>query len=159
VVVAASVAVHLTSRGYSVRLVTAAGEDPATTWQSDDADVTAGRLLEALAMVEPLSNPTLETGWLREQGAGSLTVAVVGGLTGPDLTVLRRVQHHPGVALAVALDVDAWGVAKTPTGGATGWLLQQGWRAVGLTPQDRIDTAWQALGVVRGVRGVARAHP
>jgi uncharacterized protein (DUF58 family) len=159
VVVAASIAVHLTRRGYSVRLVTAAGEDPATTWQSDDAEVSAGRLLEGLAMVQPIPNPTLETAWLREQGAGSLTVAVVGGLTGPDLSVLRRVQHHAGAALAVALDVEAWGATKQPTGGATGWLLQQGWRAVGLTPQDRIDTAWQELGVVRGVRGVARAHP
>jgi uncharacterized protein (DUF58 family) len=159
VVVAASVAAHLTSRGYAVRLVTASGEDPATSWQRDEADVSAGRLLEALAMVQPVSATSLETSWLREQGAGSLTVAVVGALTGPDLMVMRRIQHHAGAALAVALDVDAWGATKLPTGGSTGWLLQQGWRAVGLTPEARIDGAWQELGVVRGVRGVARAHP
>jgi uncharacterized protein (DUF58 family) len=158
IVVAASVAVHLNGRGYTVRLVTAAGEDPATSWQHDDTEVTAGRLLEALAMIEPLPNTTLETGWLREQGAGALTVAIVGGLSGPDLSVMRRVQHHAGTSLAVALDVDAWGVTRLPGGGATGWLLQQGWRAVGLTPEDRIDRAWQELGAVRGVRGVARAH-
>ena len=159
IVVAASVAIHLTSRGYTVRLVTATGEDPATSWQHADTEVTAGRLLEALAMVESLPNTTLETGWLREQGAGALTVAVVGGLSGPDLSVMRRVQHHAGTSLAVALDVDAWGATRLPGGGATGWLLQQGWRAVGLTPDDRIDGAWQKLGAVRGVRGVARAHP
>jgi uncharacterized protein (DUF58 family) len=158
VVVAASVAMHLSSRGYTVRLVTAGGEDPATSWQHDDTEVTAGRLLEALAMVEPLPNITVETGWLREHGDGALTVAVVGGLSGPDLSVMRRIQHHAGTSLAVALDVDAWGVTRLPSGGATGWLLQQGWRAVGLTPEDRIDRVWQELGAVRGVRGAARAH-
>ena len=158
IVVAASVAVHLNSRGYTVRLVTAAGEDPATSWQHDDTEVTAGRLLEALAMIEPLSNTNLETGWLREHGAGALTVAIVGGLSGPDLSVMRRLQHHAGTSLAVSLDVDAWGATRQPSGGATGWLLQQGWRAVGLTPEDRVDRAWQELGAVRGVRGVARAH-
>jgi len=156
--VAASVAMHLAGRGYTVRLVTAGGEDPATSWQRDDTEVTAGRLLEALAMIEPLPNTTLDTGWLRDQGAGALTMAVLGGLSGPDLAVMRRVQHHAGASLAIALDVDAWGVTKLPSGGATGWLLQQGWRAVSLTPDDRIDRAWQDLGAVRGARGVARAH-
>jgi uncharacterized protein (DUF58 family) len=158
VVVAASVAVHLSSRGYTVRLVTAAGEDPATSWQHDDAEVTSGRLLEALAMVEPLSATTLDAGWLREHGTGALTVAVLGGVSGPDLAVLRRVQHHAGASLAVGLDVDAWGASRLPTGGASGWLLQQGWRAVALAPDDRIDRAWQELGAVRGARGLARAH-
>jgi uncharacterized protein (DUF58 family) len=159
VTVAASVAVHLSSRGYTVRLVTAAGEDHATSWQQDDTEVTAGRLLEALAMVEPLPTTTLDTAWLREQGAGALTVAVVGGLSGPDLSVMRRIQHHAGAALAVALDVDAWGATRQPSGGATGWLLQQGWRAIGLTPDDRIERTWQQLGAVRGLRSVVRAHP
>jgi uncharacterized protein (DUF58 family) len=158
VTVAASVAVHLSSRGYTVRLVTAGGEDPGTSWRHDDAELTAGRLLESLAMVEPLSSPTLDTAWLRDQGSGALTVAVVGGLSGPDLLVMRRVQHHAGTALAIALDVDAWGATRLPSGGAEGWLLQQGWRAVGLTPEDRIDRSWQRLGAVRGARGVARAH-
>jgi hypothetical protein len=72
---------------------------------------------------------------------------------------MRRVQHHAGASLAIALDVDAWGATRLPSGGMSGWLLQQGWRAVGLTPDDRIDRAWQELGVVRGTRGVARAHP
>ena len=159
VTVAASVAVHLTNRGYTVRLVTAAGEDPVTSWQRDDAEVSAGRLLEGLAMVQPLASTTLDTAWLREHGAGALTVAVLGGLSGPDLSVLRRVQHHAGASLAIALDVDAWGATRLPSGGATAWLLQQGWRAVGLTPDDRIERTWQELGAVRGLRSVARAHP
>jgi hypothetical protein len=72
---------------------------------------------------------------------------------------MRRVQHHAGASLALALDVDAWGATHLPTGGALGWLLSQGWRAVALTPDDRIDRVWQQLGAVRGGRAVTRAHP
>jgi uncharacterized protein (DUF58 family) len=154
---AASAAVHLSRRGYHVRLVTAGGADASSSWQQDEADVTTGRLLESLAMVQPLASTTLDTRWLGELGTGSLTVAVVGGLSGPDLAVMRRIQHHAGTALAVALDVDAWGANHRPTGGAAGWLLQQGWRTVTLLPEDRLEQAWQELGATRGARGVAHA--
>lgn len=145
--VAASVALHLSSRGYTVRLVTAAGEHPDTAWHNRNAAVSTGRLLESLAMVEPVAATALDTGWLGEQGSGALTVAVVGGLAGPDLAVLRRVQHHAGLALAFALDVEAWGASRTGTGGATGWLAQQGWRTTTLLPDDRLERAWQQLGL------------
>lgn len=155
VVVAASAAVHLSRRGYSVRLVTATGEDPTTAWHSRDADVTTSQLLEALAMVQPDPATTLDTSWLGEHGTGGVTVAVVGGIVGPDLPILRRIQHHSDLALAIALDVEAWGASRTGSGGAAPILLQQGWRATSLLPDDRIEQAWQALGT-RGQASAAR---
>lgn len=139
---AASVGLHLASLGYTVRLVTAAGEQP-----------QSARLLEQLAMVEPVAATSLDTRWLGEQGSGALTVAVLGGLAAPDLVALRRIHHHAGTALALALDVDAWGSSHTGTGSAAGWLLQQGWRAASVLPEDRLEQAWRALGVSRSTHG------
>lgn len=157
VVAAASVAAHLSRRGYAVRLVTASGEEPASAWHSRDADVAAGQLLEALAMVRPEPTVSLEAGWLGEHGSGGVTVAVLGSVAGTDLPVLRRMLHHSGLALAMALDVDAWGPTQLGSGGSTGLLLQQGWRAATVLPDTRIDQAWQALGS-RGPRGRGRDH-
>ena len=39
---AASIAVHLSQRGFTVRLVTAAGEDPNNAWHYRDADLNTG---------------------------------------------------------------------------------------------------------------------
>ena len=55
---AASIAVHLSKRGFTVRLVTAAGEDTASDWHARDADLNTGPLLEALAVVQPLPRPS-----------------------------------------------------------------------------------------------------
>ncbi len=61
------------------------------------------------------------------------------------MPVLRRMHHHTGSAVAVALDVDAWASSGPTDGGATPVLAQQGWRAVPLGPRDRLETAWQEL--------------
>lgn len=143
---AASIAVHLSHRGFTVRLVTAAGEDPASSWHYRDADLNTGPLLEALAVVQPVQAARFDTGWMTEQGHGGLTVAVLGGIEAMDVPVLRRMQHHAGSSLAVALDVEAWVSADGGNGGATPVLAQQGWRAVALRPRDRLDAVWQELG-------------
>jgi len=59
--VAASVAVHLSQRGYAVRLVTAAGEEPGTAWHSRAAEVNTAPLLEALAVVEAERSSHIDT--------------------------------------------------------------------------------------------------
>jgi uncharacterized protein (DUF58 family) len=143
---AASIAVHLSHRGFTVRLVTAAGEDPSSAWHFRDADLNTGPLLEALAVVQPLQAAAIDTGWLTEHGSGGLTVAVLGGVEAGDVPVLRRMQHHAGSALAIALDVEAWISSGAAPGGATPVLAQQGWRAVPLRPRDRLETVWQDLG-------------
>ncbi|MBZ5736803.1 DUF58 domain-containing protein [Nocardioides mangrovi] len=141
---AASIAVHLTRRGFAVRLVTATGEEPGSAWHLRGADLNAGPLLEALAVVQPVHQARLETGWLAEGAHGGLTVAVFGGVEPVDLPVLRRMQHHAASAMAVAVDVDAW-VGAAPGAAATRLLGQQGWRAVALHPRDRLDAVWQEL--------------
>ncbi len=97
---AASIAVHLSHRGFAVRLVTATGEDPSSSWHVRSADLNTGPLLEALAVVQPTEQTRLDTGWLTEGSHGGLTVAVFGAVAPTDLPVLRRMQHQAGSALA-----------------------------------------------------------
>ncbi|WP_309649406.1 DUF58 domain-containing protein [Nocardioides sp.] len=143
---AASIAVHLSHRGFTVRLVTASGEDTASSWHQRDADLNTGPLLEALAVVQPEPAIQLDTSWLGEQTNGGLTVAVLGSLEAMDVPALRRMQHHTTSALAIALDVDAWATPSRGPGSAAPVLTQQGWRTVTLGPRDRLDAVWQDLG-------------
>jgi len=143
---AASIAVHLSHRGFTVRLVTATGEDPASAWHFRDADLNTGPLLEALAVVQAVHQPQLDTSWLAEGGHGGLTVAVFGSIDAIDVPVLRRMRLHATSALAIALDVEAWASSSGGQGEATYVLAQQGWRAVPLRPRDRLDGTWQELG-------------
>jgi uncharacterized protein (DUF58 family) len=145
---AASIAVHLSHRGFMVRLVTASGEDTTGAWHFRDADLNTGPLLEALALVVPAQQSRLDTSWLSEPTGGGLTVAVLGDISDPDLPVLRRMQHHTTSALALALDVGAWASVNGGNGGASALLAQQGWRSVSLGPRDRLEAAWQELGRV-----------
>jgi uncharacterized protein (DUF58 family) len=157
VAAAASIAVHLSHRGFAVRLVTATGEDPSSAWHVRNADLNTGPLLEALAVVQAVPQGRLDTGWLTEGSHGGLTVGVFGKVDLMDLPVLRRMQHQAGSALAVAVDADAWAGAA-PGAGATRALAQQGWRSVALGPRDRLDAVWQELGhtSAQSSRGVAR---
>lgn len=143
---AASIAVHLSHRGFTVRLVTATGEDPSSAWHFRDSDLNTGPLLEALAVVEAVHQPQLDTGWLAEGAHGGLTVAVFGNIEAIDIAILRRMQHQAGSAMAIALDVDAWVSPTTAAGGSSTALAQQGWRSVPLRPRDRLEVVWQELG-------------
>jgi uncharacterized protein (DUF58 family) len=145
---AASVAVHLAQRGYAVRLVTAAGEEPGTAWHSRSAAVNTAPLLEALAVVQTEHSPRLDTSWLAEAGQGGLLVAVLGQVTDADAPFLKRMQHHASTTAAIALDVDQWAphLPRSGTGSTTSVLASHGWRAVTLTPRDHLEVVWQELG-------------
>lgn len=157
---AASIAVHLSQRGFAVRLVTSTGEDPSSSWHVRSADLNTGPLLEALAVVQATGQTRLDTGWLTEGSHGGLTVAVFGSVAPADLPVLRRMQHQAGSAIAVALDVEAWSGAPAAAG-ATQLLGQQGWRTAPLGPRDRLDAVWQELGhaSAQSSRGMVRPAP
>lgn len=141
----ASIAIHLSRRGFAVRLVTAAGEDPTSAWHTREAELNTAPLLEALAVVGPVARTAIATDWLADPTHGGLIVAVFGRLEGTDSPVLRRMRHHAGAAMALALDVDAW-VGRPDAGGTAGALARAGWRAAELGPRDRLDQVWQDLG-------------
>lgn len=148
---AASIAVHLSHHGYTVRLVTASGDSRETEWHSHTADASTIPLLEALAVVQLTPSPAPDTQWLAEPGHGGLTIGVFGALAETDSPFLRRLQHHASSSLAIALDVDAWAphLPPQPGLGASGTLTATGWRSVTLGPRDRLDTAWQELGLLQ----------
>ena len=157
---AASVAVHLSRRGFTVRLVTATGEDPGTVWHFRDSELNTGPLLESLAMVQPTAQVHFDTSWLAESSHGGLVVAVLGGLDTHDQPVLRRLLHHSGSALAIALDVDQWQPGGSATAGNAKALGRAGWRAANLRPGDRLEQVWQELGrsSSQGARLADRDH-
>ena len=146
--IAASIAVHLSQRGFMVRLVTADGEDPNTAWHDRASTQNTAPLLEALAVVNGVTRTHVQTRWLSESTHTGLLVAVVGALDNDDRPVLRRMLHHSATPLAVALDVDAWVRHSAGTGdiGTATWLTGLGWRAVGARPSDRLPPLWQELG-------------
>jgi uncharacterized protein (DUF58 family) len=155
---AASVAVHLSQRGYTVRLVTASGERRDTEWHSHAAEASAAPLLEALALVQLEHVHVPDTQWLAEPSHGGLTVGVFGSLSEPDRPFLRRLHHHAASSLAVALDVSAWAphLPVDPERAPSTHLSSAGWRSVTVGPRDRLDVAWQELGLLH-VRATASA--
>lgn len=150
---AASIALHLTERGYAVRLASTDGRD-LTAWQRESLEApSTATLLEALAVVETSPVPTIEPDWLDGPGAGGLLVAVIGGLDGTEGTPLRRLRQQSPGALALVLDVDGWGPAAAgqiaaPVDAAA-LLIAQGWRASRLGSTDRLEVAWQRLSATR----------
>jgi uncharacterized protein (DUF58 family) len=156
VAIAASVGVHLVQRGFSVRLVTAAGDSLSQIWHEHGAmGAETGPLLESLAVVSETGHPHLDVQWLQDGGHSGLLIAVLGAVADHDRTVLTRMRHHAAGAMAVSLDVPAWS-RSTPAGapraaagdnGAVAWLTAHGWRAVAAGPKDPIGTVWQELGL------------
>ncbi len=159
VALAASIAVHLVQRGFSVRLVTAAGDDGAPWHQHGALNAETGPLLESLAVVTELGKPGIDTGWLQDSGHSGLLVGVFGTVGDHDRATLTRMRHSAANAMAVSLDVAAWTRGPSMPVDAVPWLTAHGWRAVSAGPKDPLPTVWQDLGLVArtGVsrRGVA----
>ncbi len=157
---AASIAFHLSSRGFMVRLATTGGETASgSPWHTGAG---ANTLLESLAVIDYADSEAIDTSWLGV-GTGGLTVAVWGALKESESAVLRRIRHHAGAALAVALDVALWWPeaeerrsTRRPIP-APVLLAQQGWRSAVMAPAGGIETAWHDLGATRTIAtGAAR---
>ncbi len=143
---AASIGVHLCQRGYSVRLITATGEEPGSGWHVREAEMNAGPLLESLAVLEATTRYRYDSTWLADPGQGSLIVAVLGAVEDADAPVLRRMRAHAVTTMAISLDVNAWAPGSPAGGDGVAALAMYGWRAIRLRPSDRLDTVWQDLG-------------
>jgi uncharacterized protein (DUF58 family) len=160
--IAASVAVHLVQRGFSVRLVTAVRADQGGTWHEHGAlSAETAPLLESLAVLTDTSHPHIDLKWLHEVGHAGLLIAVLGDVGEHDKPVLTRMRHSAASAMAVVLDVPAWARGSSPGGLSTAqhtaWLGAHGWRAVACGPQDALPSVWQELGVAAR-SGTGRAN-
>lgn len=154
----ASIARHLTQRGYAVRLATAATHDSAP-WHDHTATASTEAIIDRLAVVEavPGFGTPLDTSWLSEHGEGGLLIAVLGAVTDQDAVALRRLRHHVGLAAAVVLDTAGWSEALVARGPVTGVapVTAAGWRAVAHRYDDRFDATWTALARSVSSRGAA----
>jgi hypothetical protein len=154
VTAAASIAVHLTTQGFQVRLVSALGEEIEHGWHDGDVAASARPLLERLAVLPTVQVHDLYTGWVDESVTSGMCVAVIGALDDHDRDFLAGLHHRGSASYAVALDVDSW-AARTPEPSFTRrpgelppapWLRQRGWKAAELTRGAPLQTAWQELG-------------
>lgn len=163
--VTASIAVHLTQRGFRVRLVTAHGEADSASWH--DRGGVAGDtapLLESLAVVDPVDRAQIDTRWIQEAGHTGLLIAVVGDVTETDHAALSQMRHSAASAMAIALDVNAW--ARTPAAAQNesaennaAWLKAHGWKAVDMGPRDAVASVWQQLGRSSRAKGSGSVLP
>jgi uncharacterized protein (DUF58 family) len=160
--VAASVAVHLVQRGFSIRLVTAAGEEHGGTWhEHNNATAETAPLLESLAVLGHADQSGIDSRWLSEGGHSGLLLAVLGDVGDYDIPSLSRMRHQAAGAMAIVLDVALWDRhsptaatsdasattnRSTSTAERTAWLGANGWRAIAAGPQDPLATVWRELG-------------
>ncbi|MGN0065030.1 MAG: DUF58 domain-containing protein [Nocardioides sp.] len=145
--VAASVTAHLVRAGFSVRLVTATGDDIGARWHSLDPSAGLAPLLEQLAVLQATQLPVPEAQWLSEPEQGGLVVAVLGRVLPGDRQFLARLAMRSTEALALDLHADAWtGAPSAERPPLPGDLVAAGWRGVVLAPGDDLDVRWRELG-------------
>lgn len=145
----ASIAAHLTRRGFEVRLVSADGDSPHLVGASDEVGSRHRSTLEFLAALPASSArdlaPAAGDARTGDEPAG-IFIAVLGDLTDHDRDALARHRRRDSASYAVALDVDTW-VGRPPGAGhATSWLRQHGWHAAGLGRGGSLPVAWAELG-------------
>jgi uncharacterized protein (DUF58 family) len=158
---AASIAIHLSRRGYTVRLATpglAPGGDAAAAAMSLDVGPTAdseGLLLDVLATAEAITGDDFApfTDAMRS-ATGTLLVAVTGHLCPEDAAHLAQVRSADAGAVAVVLDVADWLPGDHPdrarlraeADGSTALLRSAGWRVALLDRRTSLATAWGLVG-------------
>ena len=154
VTAAASIALHLASQGYQVRLVSAVGEEIEHGWHDGDVASSARPLLERLAVLPTVQAAELYTGWVDESVTAGMCVAVLGEVDQHDRDFLSGLHHRGSASYAVVLDVDSWAArmaapefarrqGELP---AAAWLRQRGWKAAELTRTGSLPATWQELG-------------
>ena len=144
--VAASVGLHLSRRGYSVRLMTEGREVSAPG--GGDGSVggdSTGLLLDALAVAEPDRGSSIhQLVTAVRHGNDGLLVAVLGALTVADADQLVRARHGMGATIAVVLDTASWGdrTSRADSGPACDLLRAAGWAVIRLRQGEKLRNAW-----------------
>ncbi len=163
----ASVAVHLSARGYAVRLVdgTAGQELVANPWAHELAgagDVSSSRVLDALASVLPAGPVELQRAVhaAARSATGGLLVAALGEISADDTAMLAGL-HQPGTT-CVALVADTTAAISDRTLRAEVELRVQkqleqlraaGWDVVAAREREPLDHTWRRVGAGRALTG------
>jgi hypothetical protein len=143
------VSLHLSHRGYAVRLV-AEGREVSTSSAVDGglSGDPSGLLLDALAVAEPTRSGGIHTltAAVRHASDG-LLVVVLGALSVDEADQLARARHGMGTTVAVALDVATWDADPSRRVGAesaAAWSLLRaaGWAVVPLARDDSLADVW-----------------
>lgn len=150
---AASIARHLTRRGYAVRLATAATHESAP-WHDHASSASAEAIIDQLALVEsvPGAATQLDTSWLGEHGEGGLLLAVLGSVDEQDAGALRRLRQHAGIAAAIVIDTPGWPGGNTLEAGLPR-AAAAGWRTVAHRHDDAFPSTWRSLARVVSSHG------
>jgi uncharacterized protein (DUF58 family) len=153
---AASIAVHLSRSGFTLRLVTDTGRELSTAGHSNAGFSQA--IVDELAVVEPSYGTSLAvaTAAIRRQGGEGLIVAILGALDLPDAEQLTRLRSSSStVGVALLLDPESWSTS-TPTddvaedekpGAARDLLAASGWRVLEVRRGDLLTDLWSEVGM------------
>jgi uncharacterized protein (DUF58 family) len=150
---AASVAVHLSHDGYSLRLLT----DANTDLQAPRGGNTAGLLLDQLSEIRPSTHrsaaPVVDL--LRRGGDEGLVVAVLGWLDTDDAELIARALTRSTLGVAVLLDCSTWvglsprqaAEARTEYDAVARRLRQGGWRVLVARHGASLPVLWPLAAV------------
>ncbi|MGG2465515.1 DUF58 domain-containing protein [Streptomyces sp. RGM 3693] len=156
---AASVALHLLERGFSVRLLTDTGsavpgpEGGGFAGGGDSADA-GGLLLDTLAVVEHSAEQGLSAAYdVLRGGTEGLLIAFFGELDEEQAALAGRISRRSTTAVAFVLDGDAWSGGPggirfshggTPAGERLRMLREAGWTALPVAPGAALADLWRA---------------
>ncbi|MGP3921641.1 DUF58 domain-containing protein [Streptomyces sp. 8N616] len=149
---AASVAVHLLERGFSVRLLTDTGSSvpgPDGGGSGGDSSDVAGLLLDTLAVVEHSASSDLSRAYeVLRGGREGLLVAFLGGLDEEQTAVVARMRQRSGAAVAFVLNGAAWSREARGDGQEAfeerlRLLREAGWTALPVGPGESLPHLWR----------------
>ncbi|MGW7579109.1 DUF58 domain-containing protein [Streptomyces sp. NPDC054765] len=157
---AASAAVHLLERGFSVRLLTDTGSsvpgpDGAGSFAGGAESAEAvGLLLDTLAVVDHSEEEGLSGAYDVVRGGNEgLLIAFFGDLDEEQAAVAGRMRQRSSAAVAFVLDGDAWTRGPGGAGFSDGQvpvaerlrlLRRAGWTALPVAPDDALADLWRA---------------
>ena len=152
---AASVGLHLSRAGFTMRVVSDEGEEltPGVVG-TEFADV----LLDSLSLRTASNGSSLQAGVtaLRRGGGEEMLVAVVGPMGSDDAqTFARVVQSGPSIGVALVLDTSTWTTlapraataARQAHDATCDVLAAGGWRVLPIAAGDNLARVWSASGV------------
>lgn len=151
---AASIAVHLSQAGFSVRLVTDRHDVEAHPWHDKtvkDAE-QSGPILDELAVMTHSTNTSLSEAVDAVVGSPGLVIAILGQLTPADITELSRISSLGMPVLAIVLDTARWGPTVVDLTDratqASSALSGSSWCVTTAGPEQSPTVVWQRLGAL-----------